>query len=108
MIPRGAGNAGGGYKAAELLTNTPEQQALAGATGLAPATQSALASATPADATAALAARSALYTSGWLSPAPSATDGVFGAMIRDVITGRQVIQAALSTAERSLGAALEP
>ena len=108
MLSRGAGSRAGAYNAALLLANTPNQLALARATGLAPATRSALAAPTPADPTAALAARSALYARGWLSPAPSATDPLFSAMISNVITGRLLVETALSTAERSLGALLRP
>jgi ABC-type glycerol-3-phosphate transport system substrate-binding protein len=107
MIPTGAKNARGAYKAAVLLADTPEQLALAKATGLAPAAKDALEAPTPSDPVATLAARSALYADGWLSPAPAGTDEVFGAMITDVITGRTNLQTALSTAERSLGALFE-
>ena len=108
MLSRGAGNRTGAYKAALLLASTPNQLALAQATGLAPATRSALAAPTPADSTAVLAASSALYARGWLSPAPTATDPLFSAMISNVITGRLLVETALSTAERSLGALLRP
>ena len=106
MMPRGAANRTGSYKAALLLASTPAELALARATGLAPATRSALAAPTPADPIAALAASSALYARGWLSPVPGQTDRVFSAMISDVISGREVLESALSTAERSLGALL--
>ena len=106
MIPRGAKNPGGAYAAAALLSNSPEQLALASATGLAPAARSALAR-VQADPTAAVAARSALYAKGWLSPLPADTDAIFSAMINNVISGRSVLEAALATAERSLGALLQ-
>ncbi len=108
MPVRGAVNRTGAYNAASLLAGTASQLALAKATGLAPATRAALASATPADPVAALAASSALYARGWLSPAPSTIDPVFSAMISNVITGRALVEAALNTAERSLGALLQP
>lgn len=106
MIPRGAKNPSGGYAAAALLSNTPEQLALAGATGLAPAARRALALG-QADPVAAVAARSALYAKGWLSPLPVDTDAVFSTMINNVISGRQALEAALASAERSLGALLQ-
>ena len=106
MTPRGAKNSGGAYAAAALLSNSPEQLALASATGLAPAARSALAR-VQADPTAAVAASSALYAKGWLSPLPVDTDPIFSAMIGNVISGRSVLEAALATAERSLGALIQ-
>lgn len=106
MIPRATANAAGAYKAAALLAGAPEQAALASATGLAPATVGALSAPPAGDATAATTYSSALYAAGWLSPAPASTDQVFGAMINAVVSGTSSIEEALSTAERSLGAAL--
>lgn len=106
MIPTGAKNPAGAYAAAVLLTHTPEQLALASATGLAPASRSALAAQVPADPVAATASASALYAAGWLSPLPADTDAVFSAMIGNVISGRLELDAALATAERSLSALL--
>ena len=107
IVPRGAKNASGGYKAAVILAGTKEQAVLASATGMAPATLAALAAPTVADPVASVAATSALYARGWISPAPASVDQIFSAMISDVVTGRSDINAALVTAERSLGAALE-
>ncbi len=107
MIPKGAKNPTGAYAAAALFTGVPEQLALASATGLAPASVSALAAQVPADPVAAVASASALYARGWLSPLPADTDVVFSAMIGNVITGRSILDAALATAERSLGALLQ-
>lgn len=106
MIPHSAKNPSGAYSAAALLAGAGEQLALANATGLAPASRSAL-SAVQADPIAATAASSALYTKGWLSPAPADTDSVFSAMIGSVISGRSTLDAALGFAERSLGALLQ-
>lgn len=106
MFPRGAKNTAGAYQAAVLLVNPTEQIAAASATGLAPATLSELAQA-PSDPIAAVAYAEALYTRGWLSPAPAATDSVFSGMITNVISGRSTLETALSSAEQSLTALLQ-
>ncbi|MFZ1074894.1 MAG: extracellular solute-binding protein [Minisyncoccia bacterium] len=106
MIPRGAKNASGAYQAAVLFTNSAEQSAAAGATGLAPATLSQLSTA-PSDPTAAVAYTEALYAKGWLSPAPTDIDTVFSGMIGNVISGRLTLQAALANAESALNSLLQ-
>lgn len=106
MIPRGAKNVEGAYQAAALLTNSAEQIAAAAATGLAPATLNQLAQA-PADPVAAVAYFGALYTKGWLSPAPADTDSVFSGMIGSVISGRSSPNTALVSAEQSLSSFLQ-
>lgn len=47
-----------------------------------------------------------LIARGWLSPSPEATDAAFGAMIRDITTGRRSVNQALVTADQALNAAL--
>jgi maltose-binding protein MalE len=106
MIPRGAKNSAGAYQAAAILTNSAEQSAAAGATGLAPATLNQLAT-TPADPIAAIAYAEALYAKGWLSPAPADTDSVFSSMITSVTSGNSNLQSALSSAELSLSSFLQ-
>lgn len=106
MIPRGARNPNGAFQAAGYLTNNLEQHLSATFTGMAPATRSALSS-PPQDPAAAVAYQSALYTEGWLSPGIAATDRIFSGMIGNVITGRSDVDAALSSAESSLGALLQ-
>lgn len=106
MIPRGAKNAIGAYQVAAALSNSAEQEIAATATGLAPANMSVLATA-PADPISAVAYTEALYTRGWLSPAPADTDAVFSGMIGNVVSGRLTLEAALSSAERSLSALLQ-
>ena len=100
MLPNGAKNPNSAYQAAALLSNFAEP-AFAGATGLAPATLSALA-APPPDPTATLAYAEALYAKGWLSPAPANTDAVFSGMINAVISGRSTPDTALASAESTL------
>ncbi len=104
MIPRGAKNPNGAYQAAALFTNSGEQAAAAAATGLAPASLSALSAAAPTDPVASVAYAEALYSHGWLSPAPADTDQVFSGMISNVISGRTTLETALSIAERSISA----
>jgi len=106
MIPRGALNSAGGYQIASLLTGSAEQVSASTNTGLAPATLSELAVA-PADPTLAVAYATALYTKGWLSPAPTDTDAIFSGMISTVISGRSNSETALTTAERSFNAILQ-
>jgi len=106
MIPKGAKNASGAYRATVLLTNSAEQISAAEATGLAPAVLSEL-TAVPSDPTAAVAYAEALYADGWLSPVPADTDRIFSGMITDVISGRSTLSTALTSAGRSLSALLQ-
>lgn len=103
--PHGAQNAAGGYQAAVLLSNLTQQQAMSQATGLAPASLTALSSLT-GNPVLDVAYTSALYAKGWLSPAPSDTDQVFSSMINNVISGRYTLETALSVAEQSISALL--
>ena len=106
MIPRGAKNPAGAYQVAALLSGSAEQSVATSFTGLAPANLNVLATA-PADPVAAVAYAEALYTRGWMSPAPSDTDAVFSGMINNVISGRLTLEAALAEAERALSALLQ-
>ncbi|MDO8566631.1 MAG: extracellular solute-binding protein [bacterium] len=106
MIPRGAKNPAGAYQVASLLASSSAQPAAAAYTGLVPVNLNVLAVA-PADPATAVAYAEALYTRGWLSPAPSDTNAVFSGMISSVISGRSTLEAALGSAERSLSALLQ-
>jgi len=106
MISRGARNPAGAYQVAALLSNSDKQGVAAAATGLAPVNTATLGNA-PSDPVAAVAWGGALYTRGWLSPAPVDTDAVFSGMISNVISGRLTPQSALSTAENTLNALLQ-
>lgn len=105
MIPRGAANPDGGYKVAALLAGSSEQQAASATLRLPPANLSNLAT-LPTDPALAVGYEEALYTKGWLSPAPLATDRVFSDMINAVITGRYEFDTALTVAARAMSAAL--
>ena len=106
MIPTGSKNPSGAYQSAALLTNSPEQIASASATGLAPVTLNELTN-VPNDSVSSVAYAGALYSKGWMSPAPRNTDIVFSGMIGDVINGRSTLSSALASAERSLSALLQ-
>jgi ABC-type glycerol-3-phosphate transport system substrate-binding protein len=105
-IPRGSGNPTGAFNAAAALTSPAVNRAAATAATMAPAGRLTLAT-PPSEAVSSVAYSSALYTTGWLSPAPGDTDTIFSAMITNVITGRLTIDAALSSAESALSALLQ-
>ncbi len=107
MVPLGAANSAGAFGVAGLLTNDGEQALAAAATGLAPASLTALSAGT-ADPFASVAYQSALYVDAWLSPDPVSTDRIFSAMINNVVTGRSTVDTALSVAEHALGSLLSP
>ena len=107
MIPRGAKNPSGGYRAAALFSEPNKQGATARVTGLAPATLDQLAKVPVDDPVAAVAYAEALYAKGWLSPPPLNTDRVFSTMIGNVISGRSSPDAALGSAEQALNALLQ-
>lgn len=106
MIPRGAKNPSGAFRAAMALTQPAAQAALTGTSGLAPASRVAL-SQVPNDPLAAVAYSQALYAKGWLSPLPSDTDSVFSSMISNVISGQMTLETALSVASRTLSSLLQ-
>lgn len=106
MIPRGAKNPAGAYQVATLLVGSDQQSIAASYTGLAPANLNALGTA-PTDPINAVAYAEALYTRGWLSPAPTDTNAVFSGMIGNVTSGRSTLEAALASAERSLSSLLQ-
>ena len=105
MAVRGAKNPSGAYQAAVLFSNPAEQAIAAANTGLAPASLTELSRSSP-DPILAVAYAEALYTRGWLSPAPSLVDPIFSGMINNVISGRTTLDTALGIAERSLSALL--
>jgi ABC-type glycerol-3-phosphate transport system substrate-binding protein len=106
MIPRGSKNTSGAYQAAAILSGSAIQASAAAATGLAPATLTQLAQA-PADPIADVAYTEALYTNGWLSPAPADTDSVFSGMITGVISGRFAVDSALIAGQNALTSLLQ-
>ena len=107
MVPRGAKNPGGAYQAGVILTTATIQAVTAPLLHLAPATLTTLSTAAPTDPLASIAYGEALYTHGWLSPAPNDTDSVLSGMISDVISGRLAPDGALTSAESSLTSLLQ-
>lgn len=106
MIPRGAKNSNGALSAAIALAQPASQAVLAGTTGLAPASRTALTQ-VPNDPVAAVAYAEALYAKGWLSPQPVDTDSALSGMISNVISGQMTLDTALSVAARTLTALLQ-
>lgn len=106
MTPRGAQNPTGALQAISFLTSSAIQGTAASTVGIAPAILSELAT-VPADPVAAVAYAEALYTKGWLSPAPADTDTVFSSMISSVISGRLAPDSALSSSENALTVLLQ-
>lgn len=106
MVPNGAKNPSGAYTIAFLFAGAGPQQTAASVTGLAPANLGVLAT-KPKDPFAAIAYAEALYTRGWISPLPRATDAVFSAMVNSVISGMSSFETALTTAEQALNALLQ-
>ncbi len=106
MITRGAKNPSGAYQAAALLTNTEEQVLAAEMTGLAPVSRTVLTK-PPSDTLANVAYTSALYTKGWLSPAPIDVDKAFSGMIVNVTSGRFTPGEALTRATAELSLSLQ-
>jgi ABC-type glycerol-3-phosphate transport system substrate-binding protein len=99
-------NLPGAYKAAVALSSGKAASAIAKTVGAAPARRDLL-SAPASDRYASLYYPEALVARGWLSPAPSATDAIFSAMIGNMTTGRQDAQDALDAAGQALDAALK-
>ncbi|HET9641662.1 MAG TPA: extracellular solute-binding protein [Candidatus Paceibacterota bacterium] len=101
LIPRGSANGNGAFQTAVKFSAPALQAAAAAATSLAPVSLTALSS-PPSDTVGSVAYSEALYSKGWLSPEPAATDRVFSGMIQDVISGRLAPVTALGNAESSL------
>lgn len=103
-IPKASRNASGAYEAAMAMAGSDYAPALANALSMAPALRSALKP--PAnDLYAPVYYPEALIARGWLSPEPSETDSIFGAMIENVTTGRRGVRDAIQGAEQALNAA---
>lgn len=104
-VPKAAKNKSGAVKAALKIAGKDTAPAFARYLGMAPALRGSL-KAGPNDLFAPIFYPEALVAKGWLSPAPSATDAIFGTMIRDVNTGRRSAGDALRIADQSLEAAI--
>lgn len=104
-IPKTSQNPSGALLAAEALAEPVHAYEGAQALGMAPAARSALRP-RPEDRFQPVFYPEALIARGWLSPSPEDTDAVFGAMIRDITTGRRSVGQALFSADQALNAAL--
>lgn len=103
-IPKASRNASGAYDVAMAMAGSDYAPAVANALSMAPALRGALKP--PAgDLYAPVYYPEALVARGWLSPEPSETDSILGAMIENVTTGRRSVRDALQGAEQALNAA---
>lgn len=105
-IPKASGNPSGAYAAAVALAAEVPANAIARSLGMAPARRASL-SASPNDKYAAVFYPEALIARGWLSPAPSATDSIFSAMIGDITSGRRSVEQAVGVASRAITEAVQ-
>lgn len=104
-ITKASANPAGAYAAAAALTAKGSAEAIAHALSMAPARRASL-SAAADDKYGAVYYPEALIAEGWLSPGPSATDGIFSAMISDITSGRKSVEQALAAASNSITASL--
>jgi len=105
LIPKVSAHPDGAFATALGLTGAGVLPSFSLSVGMAPAERSLLTS-NPNDAYASIYYPEALNATGWLSPAPAATDAVFSAMITNVTTGRFDTPQALTAADQSLNAAM--
>lgn len=104
-IPRSSANPTGALDVAFSLGSARPSAAAATAFSMAPALRS-LVVAPANDRYAAVYYPEALIADGWLSPAPSVTDGIFAGMITNVTSGRSEVDQAIRDADESLDASL--
>ncbi|MCI0597845.1 extracellular solute-binding protein [Candidatus Parcubacteria bacterium] len=104
-IPRAADNSVGALQTAFALTADTPMRIIAEALSMAPAKRTLLVPVAN-DRYSSIFYPDALVARGWLSPAPSAVDGIFSAMIGNITSGRQDVADALQGAADALDAAL--
>lgn len=104
-IPKASQNPKGAYAVATALTSGNYLPIAANAASMAPANRYLL---TPpaSDLYAPVYYPEALVAQGWLSPAPSVTDGIFSSMISSITSGQLQAPDALTKADEALDAAL--
>jgi len=105
-IPKASHNPGDAYKTAAVLAGANLAPTSAAIFGMAPSLRSQLTPQTN-DVFAPVFYPLALISQGWLSPAPSVTDGIFADMINGIVSGRQTIQEALVSSDQALNASLQ-
>lgn len=103
-VPRTSANMEGAVRVAQSLSDAKSVGAFARKLGMAPASRAAL---TPAkdDLYEPVFYPEALIARGWLSPAPSDVDTIFATMVRNVASGRESVNNAVSTLSQSINAA---
>lgn len=105
-LPRASKNPEGAVRAALTLSGKEGAPLFARSLGVAPALRSALA-ANKNDLFEPVFYPEALIARGWLSPGPGETDRIFGTMVNNVLSGREAVSNAITTAAQSLNAALK-
>ncbi len=93
------------FYAAFLLTGTDFIAQLAAANGM-PAVRRDVLAARPAEPYAQTFRDSALVSTAWLDPDPSATEGIFQELIESIVSGRRRISEAVDRADREISALL--
>ena len=104
-VTKASDNQTGALQTAFALSQTMPAKAIAESLSIAPALRVLLTS-KPTDRYAAVYYPEALVAKGWLSPAPSEVDAIFGAMIGNISSGRSEVPAALQTASKAIDAAV--
>ncbi|HEY0948161.1 MAG TPA: ABC transporter substrate-binding protein [Candidatus Paceibacterota bacterium] len=102
-VPRTSANAEGAVRVARSFSDAKSVAAFARKLGMAPAVRAALAPSKD-DLYEPVFYPEALVARGWLSPAPTDTDTIFATMIRNVASGRESVNNAISTASQSINA----
>lgn len=105
-IPRATQNGEGALRVALTLSERDSVPLFARAFGMAPAHRGALAP-LAGDLYEPVYYPEALVARGWLSPAPRETDRIFATMVNNVLSGREGISNAITTANQSLNAAFK-
>ncbi len=104
-VPRASANPNGAMEVAFALSTPAPSVATAETLGMASALRTML-TARAEDRYASVFYPEALTARGWLSPAPTATDGIFAGMISNIVNGRSDVSGAVRTADDSLEASL--
>jgi multiple sugar transport system substrate-binding protein len=102
-IARTAPNASGALTIAQKLTGQQAVSLLSQALGLPPVRRD-VALDTSNNAAMQIFVESSLIARGWLDPDPAATDGIFKAMVEDVVSGAQQPAGAVSQAAQAFAA----
>ncbi len=104
-VPKASANSSGALAVALALANSSRALATAQALTMAPATRASL-GAPSTDRYQPIYFPQALLAKGWLSPSPADTDRIFSTMISNITSGRMGVDAALTSANQAIDAAL--